>query len=429
MATFVRFWRVSASLVFTLVISILLATGSASGADLTVICPNGGPGSYPNITAALNAITNNAGPNSINVSGTCTENIFILNQSNLNISAAPGTKAVITNAANPAQITIQLFGSRVVSMSGLDIQGGDPGVLANNGSDLGITNSVIENNVGGGIGAQSRSSVDLESCIIRNNGGVGIEIGDLSEATLSTAPNQATQILNNGGAGIAIDPAGYIQFNFGGHVIAGNAGAALTADGGRVVIFSASSTIFRNNGGGLEFRTGSAAEFFGLNTIQNNGAVGITVDASTVKFHPVFTNGVQTGSSITGHTSAGVSVSRGGELTFVGAHSVTGNGSFPGTNGGGILVERSSLSLLNGAIVSNNTGNGILGDANSAIVLGPTASVTHNTRSGVRLRHKSLVGLTAPVTIQGNGNSNIACDSTSLAYGQLSGITGVQCEQ
>ena len=121
MATFVRTWEVSASLVVTLFISMLLGTGSASAADFTVICPNGGPGAYPSVTAALNAITNNAGPNSINVSGTCTENIFILNQSNLNIFAAPGTKAVISNAATPAQITIQLFGSRVVSMSGLDI--------------------------------------------------------------------------------------------------------------------------------------------------------------------------------------------------------------------------------------------------------------------------------------------------------------------
>ena len=92
-------------------------------------------------------------------------------------------------------------------------------------------------------------------------------------------------------------------------------------------------------------------------------------------------------------------------------------------------MERSSLTLLDGPTVSGNVGIGILGDANSAIVLGPTASITNNSGTGVRLRHKSLVGLTAPITIQGNGNSNVACDSTSLAYGQLGGLTGVQCEQ
>ena len=430
MTTFVKFSRVSATFVCTLVFSILLTTGSAAAVDLTVICPNGGSGAYPSITAALNAITNNAGPNSINVSGTCTENLFILNQSNLNIFATPGKNAVIVNAANPAQITVQLFGSRIVSFSGLSIQGGDPGVLLNNGSDLSMTNSVIENNVGGGIGAQARSLLDLESCIVRNNGGPGIEIGDNSEGTLSTAPNQTIQILNNNGPGIAVDPAGYIQFNFGGHVIEGNGGAALTVSGGRAVIFSSSPTIFRNNGGGLDFETGSSAELFGQNTIQNNGAFGLTVEASTVRFHPLSNNnGATIGSSITGHASAGVTVSRGGELTLNGPHSVTGNGSLPATNAGGIRVERSSLTLLNGATVSGNVGNGILGDANSAIVLGPTASVTNNTGTGIRLRHKSLVGLTAPTTIQGNGNTNIACDSTSLAYGQLGGVVGVQCEQ
>ena len=70
-----------------------------------------------------------------------------------------------------------------------------------------------------------------------------------------------------------------------------------------------------------------------------------------------------------------------------------------------------------------------LGDAHSGIVLGPTASVTNNSSTGIRLRHQSLVGLTAPVTIQGNGGVHIACDSTSLAYGQLAGITGVQCDE
>jgi hypothetical protein len=429
MTTFVKFVRASAPFILTLAVAIVFATGSAIAADLTVICPNGGPGAYPSITAALNAITNNGGPNSINVSGTCTENIFILNQSNLNVFATPGKTAVIVNAADPAQITVQLFGSRIVNFSGLSIQGGAPGVLVNNGSDLSMTNTVIENNPGGGVGAQGRSSVDLESSIIRNNGGPGLEIGDSSEGTLSTAPDQIVQILNNNGPGIVVDTAGYVQFNFGGHIIQGNTGAALTASGGRVVIFSSSPTIFGNNGGGLDFETGSSAELFGQNTIQNNGPFGVTVEASSVRFHSLFTNGAKTGSTITGHSSAGITISHAGELTMDGPHSITGNGSSPITNAGGIRVERSTLTLLNGATVSSNIGIGILADANSAIVLGPTASTTNNTGTGIRLRHKSLVGLTAPITIRGNGNSNIACDSTSLAYGQLGGITGVQCEQ
>ena len=429
MTTFVKLLWASAQFCFTLGVAILFATASATAADLTVICPSGGPGAYPSITAALNAITNNAGPNSINVSGTCTENIFILNQSNLNIFNTYGKTAVIMNAANPPQITVQLFGSRIVNFSGLSIQGGAPGVLVNNGSDLSMTNTVIENNPGGGVGAQGRSSVDLESSIIRNNGGPGLEIGDTSEGTLSTAPDQIVQILNNNGPGVVVDTAGYVQFNFGGHIIQGNTGAALTASGGRVVIFSSSPTIFSNNGGGLDFETGSSAQLYGQNTIQNNGPFGVTVEASSVKFLSLFINGADTGSTVTGHGNAGISVSHAGELTLDGHHSVTGNGSLPATNAGGIRVERSTLTLLNGASVSSNIGVGILGDANSAIVLGPTTSTTNNTGTGIRLRHKSLVGLTAPIAVRGNGNSNIACDSTSLAYGQLGSISGVQCQE
>jgi Right handed beta helix region len=162
-------------------------------------------------------------------------------------------------------------------------------------------------------------------------------------------------------------------------------------------------TVIRNNGGdGLAFLQGSTGRVDGQNTIENNGALGVRVDSSTVTFF-----GDSTGSTtITGHRF-GVGVSSGGELTFAGPHQITGNGTL--TNEGGIHVERSSLNLLNGATVSGNTGTGILGDAHSGIVLGPGASVTNNSSTGIRLRHQSLVSLTAPVTIQGNGGVNIAC--------------------
>jgi hypothetical protein len=233
------------------------------------------------------------------------------------------------------------------------------------------------------------------------------------------------QILNNNGPGVNAYSSGYIKFqSTGGHIIEGNAGTGVLAGpDGHVLLQSDLPTVIRNNGGnGLAFEAGSTGEVDGQNTIENNGAVGVRVESSAVRFI-----GTPTGSTITGHGFAGVEVSRGGDLTFDGPHQITGNGN--PTNGAGIRVERSSLTLQNGATVSNNIGSGILGDASSGIALGPTASVTNNTSAGIRLRHKSLVGLTAPVTIQGNGGANIACDSTSLAYGQLGGITGVQCEE
>jgi hypothetical protein len=274
---------------------------------------------------------------------------------------------------------------------------------------------VIEKNVGSGAGALIKSDLNLTSCIIRNNGSDGLFVGDSSVVVVMSP----IQILNNNGNGAVAFSNGYIKFqSTGGHLIEGNAGSGVQADtDGHVFLQSDLPTVIRNNGGnGLDFRKGSTGRVDGQNTIQNNGIVGLRVESSTATFFGSTT--------ITGHRF-GVDVLAGGELTFDGPHNITGNGSL--TNEGGIHVERSSLSLQNGATVSNNIGIGILGDAHSSIVLGPSASVANNSSTGIRLRHQSLVGLTVPVTIQGNGGVNVACDSTSLAYGQLAGITGVQC--
>jgi hypothetical protein len=408
--------RRSSFLLFaTLVVSAFVAASSASAADLTVVCPGGGPGVYASITDALNAITNNQGPNSISVSGPCTENIFIVKQNNLTIHNSPGSTAVITNAANPAQITVKLFGSSFVTFDGLSMQGGVVGLFVEQ-SDVQMFNSVIEKNVGDGAVAVNRASLTLGvSCIIRNNGGNGFVVGDLSIGRV-TSP---IQILNNHDSGAVAVSAGYITFTTGGHIIDGN-GFGISAEGnGRVLLTSDNlPTVIRDSVfNGLSFIWGSTGRIEGQNTIENNGPVGVRVESSTVTF---FGN-----TTITGHRFTGVDVSRGGVLTFFGAHQITGNGN--PTDGAGIRVERSSLSLQDGVTISNNVGPGIFGDAHAGIVLGPTASVTSNSSAGIRLRHQSLVGLTAPVTIQGNGSANIVCDGTSLAYGQLAGITGIQC--
>jgi hypothetical protein len=398
----------------TLVFATLaLAGGLASAANFNVICPGGGPGAYPSITAALNAITNNAGPNSITVSGTCTENLTIRNQNDLIIQAAAGTTPVITNAANPAQITVQLFGSHLVAFFGLNIRGGNAGVFVNQGSDLQIFNSVIENNVADGVVALIKSALDLGSCVIRNNGGNGVVIGDSSAAVVMSP----IQVLNNGGPGVNAFSSGYIKFQAGGSLIEGNAGPGIIAGpDGHVLINGAQPTVIRNNNGGLIFQDGSTGLIQFQNTIDGNGPFGVLVESSIVSFQ-----GVPVGSTISGHADAGAVVRRGGELLLDGQHLITGNGT-------GVRLERSSLTVRNGASISNNGGFGIRGDANSGVVVGPSGLVENNSSVGIRVSHQSLIGLTAPVTIQGNGAASIVCDSTSLAYGQLAGITQLQCE-
>jgi hypothetical protein len=390
----------------------LLPVGSASAAVLTVICPGGGPGAYPSITAALNAITNNAGPNSINVSGTCTENVTIRNQNNLIIQAAPGSMPVITNAANPAQITVQLYGSRLVSFLGLSIQGGNPGLFVNQGSDLQIFNSVIENNVGDGAVVLIKSDLNMTSSIFRKNKGNGLFVGDSSAAVVMSP----TQFLNNGSAGAAAF-AGFIKFQGGGSLIEGNSGPGITAQsGGSVLIISDQQpTVIRGNNIGLMFQDNSTGVIDIQNTIDGNGPVGVLAESSVVVFRG------SPGTTISGHRQAGALVTAGGAVNLDGPHLISGNGV-------GVSLERGSLTVQNGASISNNAGFGVRGDAGSGVVVGPSATVASNSSTGIKLRHKSLLGLTAPVTIQGNGAANIVCDSSSLAYGDLAGVTQVQCD-
>src|SRR5215472_10274933 len=61
-------------LAVTLVLFLFSSTGRA--ADVQVVCPGGGPGAFPSVSAAL-ATLDPHGPNNITVTGTCVENIFI----------------------------------------------------------------------------------------------------------------------------------------------------------------------------------------------------------------------------------------------------------------------------------------------------------------------------------------------------------------
>jgi len=131
----------------------------------------------------------------------------------------------------------------------LTIQGGDPGLFVNQGSDLQMFNSVIEKNVGTGATVLIKSDLNLGiSCAIRNNGSNGLVVGD-SSVVVVMAP---IQILNNNGPGVNAYSSGYIKFQTtGGHIIEGNAGpGVLAGPDGHVLIQSDSPTVIRNNAGG-----------------------------------------------------------------------------------------------------------------------------------------------------------------------------------
>jgi len=68
--------RTLRGLVFAILVTSFLLPAAAHAANATVGCPGGSGGTYPSITAALSTLDPH-GPNTITVSGTCVENIFI----------------------------------------------------------------------------------------------------------------------------------------------------------------------------------------------------------------------------------------------------------------------------------------------------------------------------------------------------------------
>jgi len=400
-------------------------------ANLQVVCPGGGPGAYSSINAALSAIDPH-GPNTITVSGTCVENIFIFQHERLTIQAAPGQTATII-AADPSNIVLQTFESTGILLIGLVFQGGSTGVLLNQGSNVTMVNCTMQQNSGDGLDMQMASTLVMENSTLQDNQGNGMSVGVGSNATMATNPNERIRVLRNGGDGIDVDGS-FFQVNFGTLDVENNAGAAIFQTGGRLLIFDGGvggGNLFQGNGEGIDVFNAGSAQFFGKNTIRNNGDVGLQILGSSVAFNGRFLpDGTLRATVIEGHATVGVNVVRLGELTMNGPHQIQNNGTATAdpTLRGGIRMIRGSLTLNNGVQVSNNTGPGIRADQNTGTSV-TNITVSNNSEEGVRVGRQSVAGFFPPLAIVGNPVASISCDSTSLIFGDLTGITGTNCNR
>jgi hypothetical protein len=411
------------------VASFLLPT-IARAANATVDCSGTTPGAFTSITAALNAL-DLEGPNNITVTGTCTENVSIDRRQRLIIQAAPGQTPTI-NAADPSGIVLQTFASHV-GLFGLVLQGGQNGLLVNEASDVDMQGCTIQNNSSDGVHVQIGSVLVMQNSTIQNNGGVGLFDGGGSSVTLATFPAQRIRILGNGDDGIHIDGS-FLQVNFGTLDVENNAGAAIFQLGGRLLVFGGGiggGNLFQGNSEGIDVFHAGSANFSGRNTIQNNGDVGLQVLGSSVVFNGrILPDGTLFATVIEGHAIAGVNVVRFGELSMNGPHQIQNNGTATAdpTLRGGIRVVRGSLTLNRGVDISNNTGPGIRADQNTGLSV-TNITDSNNSEEGVKVGRQSVAGFFPPLAISGNGVASISCDTTSLVFGDLTGITQINCSR
>jgi hypothetical protein len=205
-------------------------------------------------------------------------------------------------------------------------------------------------------------------------------------------------------------------------VISGGSRGIAVFDGSEVDIEDC--TIENNSGNGLQLSGNSMAYFYGWDppSIRNNGGYGVFVeDASEIA--------VWWGPIIEGNDRGGLSLPFAGTAWLTGPLLIRNNGTAGEPNSAGIYLGVGSTLSTYGEVIfiSNNFGPGILADVNSTVSVADSR-IENNTGDGLRVLHMSVAQLRSGITLAGNGDASIYCDSTSMAFGDLAGIDGIECD-
>jgi len=185
----------------------------AHGADLAVQC--GGKTPLKTISAALKVL-NPAGPNTVTVSGTCTENVLVQGFNRLTLIGKPG--AVVNDASGGTSVVVNIQDSTNVTLRGFTINGGAFGVFCGYSFCRFDGNTVQGASQAGVQVVQSRATFDtnaiqnnligitsLESSSVRSNGGLVVRQNQSSGVVVDTGSSFAafgTNIQDNSYAGI-----------------------------------------------------------------------------------------------------------------------------------------------------------------------------------------------------------------------------------
>jgi Right handed beta helix region len=282
---------------------LLLLMGSAAhAATLFVNC--GGKAGLSSIGAALKTLQFPlfSGPNTVNVSGACHENVVIQSIDRLTLTALKG--ASINDPSGGNLVTVTIDDSRDVTINGFTINGGAGGADgidcldgslcrlngntiqgALNGYGVGVFFSqvfldggTLQNN-NTGLGAINGASAKATNVIIQNNSANGIEIRGQSLV------NTTATITANTASGVFVHESGTL--NCQGCQITGNGGIGLILRRDSSARLFSTYAVTGNTGGGILLTEVSSAYFPSVGTVTGNtGGMDVFCGSSytTAKF-------------------------------------------------------------------------------------------------------------------------------------------------
>jgi len=307
---------------------LLLSVGTVAQAlTLSVNC--GSKEGLASIGAALKVLQGpfTAGPNTINVSGACNENILIQNMDRLTLNAVHG--ASITDASDGAREVIDVANSVGFTLNGFTITATCPSSCMN------------------GPGADGISCYQGAECLLINN-------------TISGASN---------GAAIGVYPISKV--NVQGGTLQNNYFGLFTNDSGEMFVGGVTAQnnlygVFLNHGGSISIHAGT--DGVTPTVITNNTQQGIyAILGGAISVHAP--------AVVTNNGADGIYLALGSKLFVGGGIGGSGGISISGNAGSGVSVNDVSIAAFGGnAHVTGNAGTNIACNASTALTVGAIAA-------------------------------------------------------
>jgi hypothetical protein len=359
---------------------LLLSSSLAFAGSATVNCSGVTPGAFTSITQAVASLPI-VGPNSVAISGTCTENVAINGYINLTLIGNPTATIQASDTTFP---TLEI----------------------DNAQRVGLANLTIKN--GQGVTMSMSTGVTLSSVAIQGSGNFGIITVDSLVHMFNSSVTASTR------TGIVIDGGSF--YLDGNDNVSNNTRLGISASDAHLALNdNFGPNIISHNGiSGVQIVNTSQSDISGDNEITSNaGQFGLLVQSNSSL---IMSNGTVSSNSGTGIICDSHSV-----CDFGGTH-IDGNGA------GGVQVLEHSHGSFDGSVdISNNTGIGVQVEQSSSLTSGGN-TIANNTGDGLVLNTLSALKFLSNDTITPSaGNLALNCNNGSMVDGDVSAYKPKKC--